>query len=290
MTQEAPIALLVGASGQIGAALLRRAQAAGWQVLALSRSAQADADGVRWLRGSLEAMPPLPAQVAAVFSCGPLDGFAQWYAQASLRTPRVIAFGSTSVHVKQASSDAQERDVACRLREAEARLFACAQARGAAATVLRPTLVYGVARDATLTRIARLASRYGRFALPGTATGLRQPVHVDDLAMAALSAAAATAAQGKAYDLPGGESLAYREMVRRVLACLEPAPHLHAMPLPLFRLLLALARRRGVARDLNEAAIARMGEDLVFDGGAAQRDFGYAPRGFAPEAGMFCPG
>src|SRR5690606_2070601 len=178
---------------------------------------------------------------------------------------RVVAFGSTSVEVKQASADDAERDVARRLREAEAQLFATASARGIGATVLRPTLVYGAGRDATLTRIASLAQRLHGFALPADATGLRQPVHVDDLADAAMACLGATDAHAKAYALPGGEALAYREMVRRVLATLPSRPRLVVLPPPLFRALLAPARLAGLAAGFNDAALARMRDDLVFD-------------------------
>lgn len=280
-------ALVFGGSGQIGAALLLRLRAQGWRVHALSRDAQVDAPGLHWLRGDFAQMPALPDAVDAIFSCGPLDRFARWHAQAGIRCPRVVAFGSTSVHVKQVSGDPGERDVARRLGEAEATLFASGHARGVAVTVLRPTLVYGAGRDATLTRIARLALRFGRFALPRGADGLRQPVHVEDLADAALAVLPQPATHGRAYDLPGGETLAYFEMIRRVLACLSPPPRLHALPMPVFRALLAAARVRGIARDLTADAIARMRDDLAFDAEPARRDFGYAPRAFAPQAKMF---
>jgi nucleoside-diphosphate-sugar epimerase len=264
-------------------ALLRRE---GWEVTALSRQAREDAPGLRWLRGELGHAPGLPARVDAVFSCGPLDHFARWYAGATIDCPRVVAFGSTSVEVKQDSADAAERDVAARLRAGEAGVFAAASARGAAATLLRPTLVYGAGGDRTLTRIAAIARRWHRFALPRDATGLRQPVHVEDLARAAFDVLDAPATHGRAYALPGGEALPYREMVARVLASLSPPARLHLLPAPAFGALLACAHAVGVARDFNRAALARMREDLAFDAAPARRDFGYAPRGFAPTAGM----
>lgn len=280
-------ALVFGASGQIGAPLLERLGDAGWRVLAVSREARSDAPGRHWLQGDFARMPALPAAVDAVFSCGPLDLFARWYEAAGLHCPRVVAFGSTSASTKQDSRDEAERELARRLLGAEARLHAAAEARGAAATLLRPTLVYGAGRDATLTRIAAMARRWGRFVLPTRADGLRQPVHVDDLAAAALAACEAQAAHGRAYDLPGGERLPYREMVARVLACVEPRPALHALPMPVFLALLRLAQARGIAGGLGPGAVARMREDLVFDATPAARDFGYAPRGFRPTTGMF---
>ena len=280
-------ALIFGGTGQIGRPLLGLLRRDGWRIRALSRQLQADEPGLHWLRGDLSTLPALPTRVDLICSCGPLDAFGRWYATAAIKTERVIAFGSTSIDTKQGSGDTRERDLAQRLREGEAAVFTHALQRGVAATVLRPTLVYGVGRDATLTRIAQLAQRWGRFPLPRGANGLRQPVHVRDLATAALSACLAPATHGRSYDLPGGETLPYREMVRRVLACLQPAPPLIELPMPLFRTALAAAQARGIAADLTSAAVLRMREDLVFDLAPAQRDFGYAPRPFRPEARMF---
>ncbi|MFT3897111.1 MAG: nucleoside-diphosphate sugar epimerase [Thermomonas sp.] len=282
-------ALVFGASGQIGAPLLERLEERGWRVLAVSRGAQADTRGLQWLRGEFAAMPPLPASVDAIFSCGPLDAFARWHGESRIAAPRIVAFGSTSAMTKHDSEDAHERDLVRRLLGAEAALFASSEQRGAAATMLRPTLVYGSGRDATLSRIAALARRHGCFVLPRRADGLRQPVHVDDLADAAFAASQSAVAKGRAYDLPGVETLPYREMVRRVLDCLEPPCGLLELPMPLFRLALRAARSRGIARELSDAAVRRMRDDLVFDAGPARRDFGYTPRAFAPTADMFKP-
>ena len=126
-------ALVFGATGQIGFPLLGMLQGDGWRVTALSRSEHTDEPGLHWLRGELPAAQGLPARVDAIFSCGPLDGFAAWYAQAPIECARVIAFGSTSVEVKRGSADAAERDVARRLREPkvpEAQVRARAAAAG----------------------------------------------------------------------------------------------------------------------------------------------------------------
>ncbi|MDQ3268894.1 MAG: nucleoside-diphosphate sugar epimerase, partial [Pseudomonadota bacterium] len=229
-------ALIFGGSGQIGAPLLQRLLASGWQVTALSRQARRADPGLQWLHGDLGALPPLPARVDAIFSCGPLDAFARWYSDSRIDAARVIAFGSTSVQAKRESRDPRELDLVARLRGGEAALLSAARLRGAAATLLRPTLVYGAGRDATLSRIASLARRYRCFPLPRGACGLRQPVHVDDLAEAAWQAIDAAPAFGRGYDLPGGETLSYREMVARVLSVLHPVPRLIELPAPAFEL------------------------------------------------------
>ena len=280
-------ALVFGGSGQIGAPLLDRLRAEGWRVTAVSRDAQVDDACVRWLRGDLSRVERLPDAVDAVFSCGPLDHFARWYANSTLACPRVLAFSSTSIEVKSDSTDPRERALAARLAEGERVLFAGARRRRAHATVLRPTLVYGAGRDRTLTRIAAFARRWHACVLPRGAIGLRQPVHVADLADAALRACDAAATDGTAYAVPGGEALPYREMVARVLHALPSSPPLLEIPAPLFDGALHALQRLGLGDGVGEAALARLREDLVFDAAPARRDFGYEPRRFEPSAGMF---
>lgn len=277
-------ALVFGGSGQIGSPLLHRLHAAGWSVDAVSRAPPPARPGVRWLRGDLSQVDGLPSTVDAIFSCGPLDHFGRWYAATSVRSPRVVAFGSTSIDVKSASADAAERDLAQRLGQGEQAVFDTAKAHGVNATVLRPTLVYGAGRDQSLTRIARLASRLGWFVLPRGATGQRQPVHVDDLADAAMACIDVAATSGRAYALPGGDTLPYREMVARLLAALSPPPRLVELPPPLFALAVSGMRMLGGAAGFTPAARLRLHEDLVFDVTPAQADFGYAPRSFKPDA------
>src|SRR5690606_7428180 len=158
-----------------------------------------------------------------------------------------------------------------------------AGARGIAATVLRPTLVYGAGRDRTITRLAGTAQRYGWLPVPRGATGLRQPVHVDDLAAAAIAACDAPAAKGRDYALPGGETLSWREMVARTLAALQPPARMIEVPAPLFALAVHGMRLLGRCERFDAGAVARLRTGLVFDAAPAQRDFGYAPRRFDPQ-------
>jgi hypothetical protein len=54
------------------------------------------------------------------------------------------------------------------------------------------------------------------------------------------------------------------------------------VPLPVFRLALGVARLAGKGAGFGDGALSRLREDLVFDPGPAQADFGYAPRPFTP--------
>lgn len=282
-------ALVFGATGQIGAGLLSRLLAQGVEVDAVTRGAVPASGGaaMRWLQHDLFGDRPAPSAPDLVFSLGPLDGFVRWLERTPSPPRRVVAFGSTSAVTKRDSVDPAERELASHLQRLEARLAVLCHERGSAWTLLRPTLIYGVGRDRNLTRVAQLARRWRAFVLPANATGLRQPVHADDLSAAAVQAAFAGTSVDRAYDLSGGETLRYNEMVRRTLRCLTPPPRLFEVPSPLFRVAFALASASGRLRDAGKGTFARMREDLVFDHAAAQRDFGYAPRPFAPSADMF---
>jgi nucleoside-diphosphate-sugar epimerase len=106
-------------------------------------------------------------------------------------------------------------------------------------------------------------------------------VHADDLAGAAIAAAGRVAAHNKAYDLPGGETLTYRQMAERVFEGLGRRPAIVSAPEALWKLAFALARPLlpGATAQMG----ARMSEDLAFDGAPAARDFGWKPRGFHPD-------
>ncbi len=278
-----PVDLLVfGASGGIGRFLAQRlatdARRIGW----VSRQASDRAGG--W-QADLHRDDPLP-EADALISAGPLDAFADWMCRSGRQAGRVVAFSSTSAEVKSDSPDPAERDLAARLRSAEERLAEHCARRGAALTLLRPTLIYGWDGDRSLSRIVALARRRGFFLLPRGALGRRQPVHADDLAAAALAALAAPFAGVRRFDLPGGETLAYDAMVARLLDLIVPRPSLWRLPAPLFALALKLAAAGGEAIP-GAALIARLRQDLVFDAAPARAALGYAPRAFVPEASSF---
>jgi nucleoside-diphosphate-sugar epimerase len=285
MTQRA---LVIGARGQIGRFLLPRLKQDGWSVSATTRDLPpTDSDGLKWYRFDVFGEQDLVPEVDTVFGLGPLDGLAQWLARSALRPRRLVAFGSTSASTKQDSIDAHERDVAERLRRAEKSLQAWARRNAVDLTVLRPTLIYGAGMDRNLTRLVRFAQNWGFLPLPGDATGLRQPVHAEDLAMVAAAAAGRFRLAQTVYDLPGGETIVYREMVMRLLACLDPPRRVITVPKSVLRLMLQAARRLGRLHDASDAMLARLHQDLVFDATPARRDLGFEPRAFIPHSGMF---
>ncbi|MBE7218781.1 MAG: NAD-dependent epimerase/dehydratase family protein [Caulobacteraceae bacterium] len=275
----APPILVLGATSLIGRRLPHAA--AGRPLAGVSR-ARRDGGGYHWAQADL-AYPAadLPRAAEALALC-PIwllpDAFGA-LERAGVR--RLVAVSSTSRWTKAASPHAAEREVARRLAQGEAALQAWAAERAIGWTVLRPTLIYDEGRDRNVSRLAALARRFGALPLAGAGRGLRQPVHAADLARGALDALASPAAAGRAYDLPGGETLSYRAMCVRVFEGLGRRPRLVPLPPPLWRAALALASPW--LPGATAAMGGRMSEDLAFDPAPARRDFAWRPRPFRPD-------
>ena len=283
---SSPRALVFGATGAIGQQVCDLLVKQGWKLVAITRThhSQQCAE-IEWRQAELPNVALAGERFDAIISCGPLSLFADWLAQADVQCSRIVAFSSTSVHVKQSSPDAAERELMGRLLQAEAQLVSLSKSKSLAVTILRPTLIYGSGMDRNISRIASIAKRYGFFVLPHDALGLRQPVHAADLAQAAVAAIARTETGARSYDLTGGETLSYRAMTARILAELKPSVRLIVLPGYLFQVMAKVARLLGV-HDAGVAVLARMREDLVFDDSAARAELGYEPRPFKVDVSM----
>lgn len=272
MTQ-APV-LVLGATSLVGRFALPRLTAAGVDHAPVSRCAEPG-----WIQADIEttdgraALPP----AETVLSLSPI-----WLLAEAIDTlkagglKRLIAFSSTSVATKAGSSNAYEQDVVAALARGEDAV----RASGVDWTILRPTMIYAEGLDGNVSRLAGLARRFGVLPISGPGQGRRQPVHADDLAVAAVRALTAPASIHQTYALAGGETLSYRQMCERIFDGLGRRPRILSLPPGLWRagLILASPVLPGATAQMGE----RMDRDLVFDDNAARRDLGWSPRDFRP--------
>ena len=276
--------LVTGITSQIGKFLVPRLLRESHKIVAISRQPRDGMEHVRWLSGDI-SMPHIsipPTEV--LIHLAPLrllpDLLPEFFAQGGRR---VIGFGTTSRYSKAVSGDLREQLFSAEQIAAEARLAELCRAADVPWTVFRPTLIYGAGMDRNVTVIARIIRRFGLFPLFGAASGRRQPVHADDLAAACVAVLAEPKAFNVAYDLGGGETLTYRQMVERIFAAEERTPRFVPVPLAAFRAAMWCVSRIPRFKDFNAEMARRMNEDLVFDFSAAVRDFGFAPRTFQPQ-------
>lgn len=196
---------------------------------------------------------------------------------------RLIAFSSTSRFTKITSNNPVERNIAEKLIKAENDIISMCEESGIAWTIFRPTLIYGSGLDKNISFIMHFIRRYGFFPLPGKCEGLRQPVHADDLASASVSVIACKAAFNKSYNLTGGETISYRELVELIFSSLGRKKKIIQIPVSIFGLLVRILSCIPKYRYLNKEMLTRMDKDLCFDSSDAVRDFGYSARGITQE-------
>lgn len=305
---------VLGARSLVGGCVLRRLHAAGAQVVAYSRQvtqqvARQAEPGVlwqllppgpsplpspqrgeggksrRWRHGGASPQPSAQGGegVTPLWICvAPIWVLPDYFSLIEASgARRVVALSSTSRFTKAGSGDTAENAVAARLIESEARVQAWAEQHGIEWVVLRPTLIYGLGRDKNISEIARFIRRFGFFPLLGQAQGLRQPIHAEDVAAACVAALQAPDAVNRAYNISGGETLPYREMVARVFKALGRPVRLMGVPLWAFHWAVAVLRCLPRYRHWSAAMAERMNRDLVFDHSEAVHDLGFKPRGFA---------
>lgn len=273
--------LVIGATGLVGGYVLAHLIRRGERPFAVSRTRQ-DRNDADWLVGDLTRPETLTFPPFATLYCT-ADAIQLAQLLERLFNPlltRVVVFSSTSVLTKLDSEIAEERSGLARLAEAEQRIAKACEQHGIAWTILRPTLIYAEGRDVNITPLSRLIRRFGFMPLVGGGHGLRQPVHAEDLAIGAIDAAAAPAAANKFYSLPGGETLAYREMIGRIFDGMKLPRRTINVPAPLWRAAFALAKP--LFPGANVAMGVRMMKDMTFDSTPAVQDFGWKPRAFHP--------
>ncbi|MDH5551910.1 MAG: NAD(P)-dependent oxidoreductase [Nitrosomonas sp.] len=275
---------LLGATSLVGECLLSQLKQHDTYVTAFSRQTmQSDDDHVTWRQ--LDVNKGQEAETISSWLCvAPIwvlpDHFNLLLAHGA---QRIIALSSTSRFTKNNSSDPSEQLLAQRLKEYEARFRKWAMANRIDWIILRPTLIYGLGQDKNITEIARFIQRFGFFPLFGAAKGLRQPIHAEDVATVCFNALSCSDIKNQAYNLAGGETLSYRDMVNRVFAASHRTPRLITLPHWIFKLAIRCVCWLPHYRHWTTAMAERMNTDLVFECCDAKQDFNFTPRLFKLE-------
>jgi nucleoside-diphosphate-sugar epimerase len=279
--------VVLGGSSQAGSWLVPSLIESGWTVHLVSRGLKPQFDygpnGI-WHNLDLRSMDALFPAVEARVVFDTLGIFSDWLERMrGAGVGRVISFSSTSVFTKADSTDPIDiRSVHDMQKREQAFADSCSQLR-IDWTILRPTLIYGGKfGDRTVKDIARVIRLFGFFPVFGSAAGLRQPVHADDLARACMHVCDNEATFNRSYNVGGGEILSYRGMVERIFASIGRPPRIVRIPLPAFELGARVVRLHPRYRHIRSSMAERMEKDMTFSNAEAISDFEYAPRRFEP--------
>jgi nucleoside-diphosphate-sugar epimerase len=274
--------LVIGASGNVGGCIVNHLLAQGDRVFALSRSRRQSNENVTWFTGELTSpedihLPPF----STIYCTAPVGKLAEALPHLMNESLcRVVAFTSTGVVTKLNSEIEAERLNMIEYAKAERQLASICEALSVPWTILRPPLIYLEAKDQNITRLSNIIRKLGFLPIAGSGNGLRQPVHAEDLAIGAIAASTSISAQNKIYELPGGETITYREMVGRIFDGMNRPRRILPLPPLLWRTAFRLVN--SALPNTNLAMGTRMSQDFVFDATPAVRDFGWSPRGFRP--------
>lgn len=147
-------------------------------------------------------------------------------------------------------------------------------------TVLQPGTIYGPGSRGLFAKIVRLTNALPAVPVLGPGTQAMRPVHVDDVATAALACLDQEASVGQTYTLGGRDTLTFNEFLRAILRVQGKRKPLVHIPLwvcfPAARVLSFLLKNPPVTVD-NLVGLRQM---TAPDTTAAERDFGFAPRSF----------
>ena len=277
-----PRVVVLGASGQVGRLVVRRL---GHDALACVRNlperpVSADQPTRRLDLWSDHWPSPAPQLISA----GPLDACVAWLQRSGPGAiERMVALSSMSAVHKADSVSPQERALAARLRASEEALQKFAQAHAIRCSILRPTLIWGAGLDRSLTPFAHDAQQRGFALIPAGASGLRQPVHADDVA--ALCVALSVRDDSAALvPVGGGERLPLAEVLQRVARAVAARSVHLPVPAAALRWAGSVGMRLGSER---AAAWFRSVTDQVVDNDQAWQRAGLSPRGFNPDAASF---
>lgn len=147
-------------------------------------------------------------------------------------------------------------------------------------TILRPTMIYGTPEDENIIKLLRLCQRLPVVPVVGSGRALQQPVHVEDVAWAVAEVLFQPKTHNQSYNIGGGQTLSYNELVKRARQALGKPQRLVHIPSRPAALVAKVAKRTGLPSPVSEEQILRLAEDKAYSLQDAQTDFGYKPRPF----------
>lgn len=277
------VVLVTGASGQLGLSIVAEALAQGAEVIAITRKTQVRFTHERlyWNERNLETdrralenahvdmvvhatnLEYLPTHLAGLCKGG---------------AKRVVAFGCAGILEKVNSKLKGDREKADAYGKLEKEIIATCKANDSEATLFRLTTLYGVGLDQGISRQADIISRYGRLTIDAPAKGMRQPVHVRDVAKTVVASLVNPASFGKIYSLGGPQTMSYRNMLEQLGAYLGKTVKFVRIPY-LASALTVIGKVYGLD-NINSDTMRQMNRDIIVRSDVAAQELGFAPRKF----------
>jgi nucleoside-diphosphate-sugar epimerase len=258
--------------------------AAGFEVIAVSRKRRPDwfpdFEGVSWVSPDALSAGAM-SEANMLVSAGPVTVASQLIDDCP-QLERAVVFSTSSVFSKLESHDRKEKRQMQQILMDEAVLSNNCEIHGITLSLYRPTLIYGCGMDGNVSWLAKWIRKFGFMPIAGQAEGMRQPVHADDLAQAAVATLLSESPLALDVPLCGGSTLSFREMIEAIFNALGKPVRIISVPGKLFTAVTYIGRIVPKLRGVRPEMIRREAIDLVFDDSTPREVLNYRPRPFAP--------
>jgi len=147
-------------------------------------------------------------------------------------------------------------------------------------TILRPTMIYGSEDDENFSKMIRFIKMRGFFITFGSGENLIQPIHIEDVADAAVNVLENSKTYKKTYEICGKEPLKYNQMLKIVRNKMKKQFIIIKLPISLSKFLVSIYSKISKNPALTPDQIERMGIDKSYSYKQAEVDFNFSPISF----------
>jgi len=279
--------LIFGAHSDIGVYLIPLLNKLGFSTYCFTRQPLSHKENshIIWLRNSDFGRPSSleGVEIPTVISLMPIWELSKHRnILESIQAAKLIAFSSTSITSKARSSSARERHVSELLQQGESWIQNEFINDSRSALILRPTMIYGGKYNLNINRIIRIVKLLRFFLLIGHGTGLRQPVHAEDLAKLCCQCLENQNSGNRTFIVAGGEILQYRNMIERIFESVGISTRIISVPIFLAKPILSVLKCFPSHRDITLEMLKRIDQNLCYNHQEAINELGWSPRGFQP--------
>jgi NADH dehydrogenase len=277
--------VITGATGFVGEEVVKQAREAGYPVRAIVREplrAQwlVDRYGVELFHGNVLYAPSIEGAMRDAKSVIHLVGIIREWKENTFERTHAEATGHVADEAKRAgvkrfvhmSALGTRENARSRYHQTKWAGEECVRKSGLAWTIFRPSFIYGP-RDKGINTLAQVVRRLPFVPVLGRGNTKIQPISIQNVAKAFVTAVGDDGSIGKSYDLCGPEAFTWNELydkLQRILGTRKKKVHL---PLPIARIQATIFETILANPPITRDQLFMLEEDNVGDPRPAEREF-----------------